>query len=170
MTVRVTILLGGMLGPDGWIDSDGMLFLRDDLRKIDGVIVETLTWNEWTAALNNIADDDKTAIIGYSGGGSRATWLANSIHHPTIDLMVLYDPSPSWQMQRIGSNVKRAICYHNTKPDMFVPFIGSLGGGVLVGTNVETIDIAIPHLKVQFSQSLHQRTTLAVKALIEAQS
>ena len=63
---------------------------------------------------------------------------------------------------------KRAICYHNTKPDMFVPFIGSLGGGVLVGTNVETIDIAIPHLKVQFSQSLHQRTTLAVKALIEA--
>jgi hypothetical protein len=47
-------------------------------------------------------------VIGYSGGGSRATWLANLPAKPKIDLMVLYDPSPTWQMKAIYANVKKA--------------------------------------------------------------
>jgi len=48
--------------------------------------------------------------------GSRATWLANMPSRPRIDLMVYYDPSPKWQMRSLGLNVKKALCYHNTKP------------------------------------------------------
>jgi hypothetical protein len=47
-----------------------------------------------------------------------------------IDLMVLYDPSPPWQMSEIGLNVLRAVCYHNTHPrgvDDLDALVGALG-------------------------------------------
>jgi hypothetical protein len=36
-------------------------------------------------------------------------------------------------MKSIGSNVERALCFHNTKPMMWMPGVGALGGGHLVG-------------------------------------
>jgi hypothetical protein len=99
-------------------------------------------------------------VIGYSGGGSRATWLADG-ELIIIDLMVLYDPSPSWQMKPVKDNVKRAICYHNTNP-MF----GRLGGGLLRGPHVEVGDIAECHLDVEKDLALHARTIAAVKELL----
>jgi hypothetical protein len=122
----------------------------------------------------------KIVVIGYSGGGSRATWLANMPSKPQIDLMVHYDPSPRWQMKPIGTNVKKALCYHNTQPLMWVPGIGSLGGGELVPSAaardvldtpaIETVDIAEQHFLVQVDQSLHQRTVDAVRSLVSPAS
>jgi pimeloyl-ACP methyl ester carboxylesterase len=63
--------------------------------------------------------DDLVIVIGYSGGGSRATWLANLPAKPKIDLMVLYDPSPTWQMKAIYANVKKALCYRNNHAFLF---------------------------------------------------
>jgi hypothetical protein len=98
-------------------------------------------------------------VVGYSGGGSRATWLANSVLHKPIDLMVTYDPSPSWQMQNLPPNVKKAITYQNQ-----VPFF-SLGGGVLTGPNVTRLLIAEQHLVVQFDERLHRITLQAIEEL-----
>ena len=180
MKVNAYILLGGMVG--NLIDAPadvGMYQLQEQLNAIQGVRATTTTWGEWQdviADMNRVVirrPHEAIAIIGYSGGGSRATWLATSTKM-LIDLMVLYDPSPKGQMKPINGNVMRAVCYHNTNPMMFDPIVGELGGGVLtktsmnVSTKMVTVDIAVQHLAVQLDQSLHDRTIEEVKALVLA--
>jgi len=184
-TVQVFLLLGGLVGTDGTVTSAGMFHLANMLRELPDTTVTTYNWNSWPDAYRAILTNQgkaKIVVIGYSGGGSRATWLANMPSKPQIDLMVYYDPSPRWQMKPISANVKRALCYHNTNPMMWVPGIGTLGGGelvasaaakagdVLAGPAIETIDIAEQHFLVQVDQSLHQRTVDAVRSLVSPAS
>jgi hypothetical protein len=180
--VHVYLLLGGLVGSDGSVTSAGMFQLAKMLGALPGTKVRTYTWDKWVEAYKAILANEgkaKIVVVGYSGGGSRATWLANMPSKPQIDLMVNYDPSPKWQMKSVGSNVKRALCFHNTKPMMYMPGIGALGGGQLVGNApsfdsrsghgpIETINIAEQHMLVQVDQSLHKRTIEAVGALANA--
>ena len=163
-TTCVYVLLGGFMGVDGYVDSDGMLLLAGRIATIPYTWVETYPWASWITAANRIwgrsAKDCKVAVVGYSGGGSRATWLANSVLHKTIDLMVTYDPSPKWQMQNLPPNVKKAITYQNQ-----IPFAFGLGGGELTGPNVERYMVAEDHLAVQFDERLHQITLQAIGVL-----
>jgi pimeloyl-ACP methyl ester carboxylesterase len=176
-TVKVFLLLGGLVGTDGTVTSAGMFHLANMLRELPDTTVTTYNWSSWPDAYRAILANQgkaKIVVVGYSGGGSRATWLANMPSKPQIDLMVYYDPSPRWQMKPIGANVKKALCYHNTQPLMWVPGIGSLGGGELVAKAgeifaapaIETVDIAEQHFLVQVDQSLHQRTVDAVRSLV----
>jgi hypothetical protein len=168
---HVYLLLGGVEGRDGWLTSAGMFGLRASLAALPNVEVTTYEWASFKKAADDIASlppDDLVIVIGYSGGAAKATWLANSyfgngsnlLPRPRIDLMVLYDPSPTWSMMPIHDNVKRAICYRNVTPLFF-----GLGGAALVGKNtkIETIDIFEPHLLVQMNSALHQRTIDEVK-------
>jgi len=165
MSKRVYLLLGGIelnTGSDGWVTSAGMRVLETMLAPIP---VHTDIWGNWQhiMPLHNPQPGDKTIIVGYSGGGSRATWLANERVYPPliIDLMVLYDPSPRWQMEPVGPNVLRAITYQNSMP------MGTLGCGVLVAphTKLEVVPINEWHLDVQNNQDLHKRTVEAIQAL-----
>jgi pimeloyl-ACP methyl ester carboxylesterase len=181
-SMQVYLLLGGLVGSDGSVTSAGMFQLAKMLRALPGTKVKTYTWEKWAEAYKAILANEgkaKIVVIGYSGGGSRATWLANMPSKPRIDLMVNYDPSPKWQMKSIGSNVKKALCFHNTKPMMWMPGVGALGGGQLVGNapgfsdrsghgRIESINIAEQHMLVQVDQSLHERTVKAVEALANA--
>ena len=163
MNVKVHMLLGGFIGVDGYADSAGMYGLRAMLVALPNVTCLTYSWDDFAAAADDIVKTSAgsaVAVVGYSGGGSRATWLADLPSKPKVDLMILYDPSPSWQMKPIGDNVKRAITFHNT-----APMFGNLGGGVLVGHQVETIDIAEEHMLVQVVQTLHARTVAEIKKL-----
>jgi len=160
---HVYLLLGGLQGKDGWVTSAGMYRLRSSLAELPDVTVSTYDWPSYKKVAADIAllpKDDIVVVIGYSGGGAKATWLANLPSKPRIDLMVLYDPSPPWGMQVIGPNVKRALCYCNVTPVFF-----GLGGGVLRGrdTQVETVKIYEQHMLVQVDQTLHQRTIKEVK-------
>jgi pimeloyl-ACP methyl ester carboxylesterase len=161
---HVHILLGGLTRfGDGVVTSAGMYLLAKQIRQQTGAIVRTYQWADYDKARRAIIIDQhrsKVAVIGYSGGGSRATWLANQEPRPIIDLMVCYDPSPKWQMLTLAANVKRAICYRNRMPLMF-----GLGGGVLQGRQVEMVDGTAQHLAVQFDQSLHARTIAAIKSM-----
>jgi hypothetical protein len=125
--------------------------------------VATYLWSSYpdvVKALN--ASSVLNVVVGYSGGGSRATWVADDPTKPRIDLMILYDPSPSWQMEDIGLNVAQAICYHNMTPLML-----GLGGGVLKGSGkITTINISEQHIGVQFDQKLHAQTVAAVEGLL----
>jgi len=183
--VQVYLLLGGLVGTDGTVTSAGMFHLATMLRQLPDTTVTTYNWSSWPDAYKAILANQgkaKIVVIGYSGGGSRATWLANMPTKPQIDLMVSYDPSPRWQMKPIGTNVKKALCYHNTQPMMWMPGIGSLGGGELVArapgkggeavasANIENLDIAEQHFLVQVDQSLHQRTVDAVRSLVSPPS
>lgn len=168
MKTRIFILLGGFMpGPDGWIDSAGMHVLAAELAaKFPAAEIAEFQWSSYPAAAEAIgkADaGDRIVVIGYSGGGSRATWLAKERPKLKIDLMVLYDPSPTWQMQPIkGTAVKRCLCYHNQNP-----FFLGLGGGAAIGDpgQVETIDVSENHMLVQADQGLHARTVKAIAAL-----
>ena len=160
---HVYLLLGGLQGKDGWVTSAGMFGLRASLAELPDVTVTTYDWPSYKKVAADIAllpKDDIVIVIGYSGGGAKATWLANLRSKPQIDLMVLYDPSPPWGMQVIGPNVKRALCYCNVTPAFF-----GLGGGVLRGrdTHVETVKIYEQHMLVQIDQTLHRRTIEEVK-------
>ena len=160
---NVYLLLGGLQGVDGWVTSAGMFGLRSSLAALPDVTVTTYDWLSYKKVAEDIAllpKDDIVIVIGYSGGGARATWVANLPSKPQIDLMVVYDPSPPWGMQVIGPNVKRALCYRNVTPVFF-----GLGGGVLVGrdTLVETVNIFEQHALVQIDTTLHQRTIEEVK-------
>lgn len=160
---HVYLLLGGLQGKDGWVTSAGMYGLRSSLAALPDVTVTTYDWPSYKKVAADIAllpQDEIVIVIGYSGGGAKATWLANMPAKPHIDLMIVYDPSPSWGMQVIGPNVKRAICYCNVTPAFF-----GLGGGVLRGrgTDVETIKVYEQHMLVQVDETLHQRTIQEVK-------
>ena len=78
--INVHLLLGGMTG--GFLDYPfnlgGMLSLSDRMKKIPQVVVSTYTWGNWQEAANDTTYRSGVVIIGYSGGGTRATWLANS--------------------------------------------------------------------------------------------
>ena len=167
---HVYLLLGGLQGMDGWVTSAGMFGLRSSLAALPDVTVTTYGWRSYKKVSEDIAllpTDDIVIVIGYSGGGAKATWLANLPSKPQIDLMVVYDPSPPWGMQVIGPNVKRALCYCNVTPAFF-----GLGGAVLRGrgTDVETVNIYEQHLLVQINTTLHQRTIEEVRKISKVSS
>lgn len=173
MTVNVFLLQGGIVSIDGVITSAGMNTLAEMLDALPNCDVDTYLWENWSQAYHDVMrhEDHKIAVIGYSGGGMKATWLANGCVRiggaiqwkvrPRIDLLVTYDPSPDGSMQVLHDNVRRAVNFHNK-----APFFFGLGGGVLKGPKVETIDIAEHHLAVQYDQSLHARTVNFVKELM----
>jgi hypothetical protein len=172
---RIYIILGGIQSWDGPVTSAGMYTLQGML-KGQGEI-KTSLWHNYQQTYLDIMDhqDDQIVVIGYSGGGAHATWIANGYYEvwrqgvtdrvygkkPRIDLMVLYDPSPSWGMMHLKeTNVKRCICYYNE-----TPFMLGLGGGKAEGPTVEIVPIRMQHLAVQASMNLHRRTVEEVKKL-----
>ena len=169
MSIRCFMLLGGMTGSawEAYIPgiNTGMLGLRDQIVAM-GVPVTVYPWGEFAQAdadigkLNLGGARTLIAVVGYSGGGSRATYLGSQ-----IDLLVGYDPSPASQIDALGPNVARAICYYNT-----APFFFGLGGGKYTrksGTTVlTTITVAEQHLAIQYDQSLHAQTIAAIRGLM----
>jgi pimeloyl-ACP methyl ester carboxylesterase len=160
MKTRVFIILGGLFGLDGYVTSRGMIGLGNQIKtKFPNADVTYFTWTDWQAVVNVLSPTlkgDKNVVIGYSGGGSRATWLAGQ-YGTLIDLLITYDPSPQISMRQVRC---KAINYHNQAPWMF-----GLGGGVLVGPNVHTVEISEQHLMVQYDQRLHDMTLAEIGKL-----
>lgn len=162
MSAHIYVLLGGLFGPDRAADSRGIIKFAERLKPFGNVSV--LYWSDYEKVIGQIKElpeDVPVILIGYSGGGSRATWVAGAVHPRPIKLLVAYDPSPSWQMTPLARNVERALCYRNSSPLML-----GLGGGALHGASVENVEIAKQHLAVQYDQTLHQRTIAAVKQAV----
>src|SRR5262249_42462861 len=80
---HVFLLLGGLRFMNGWaasVASAGMLRLQSSLAALPDVEVTVYDWRSFKEAGDDIVllpKDDIVIVIGYSGGGSRATWLAN---------------------------------------------------------------------------------------------
>lgn len=166
MIKKVYMLLGGLVGPDGAllapVENSGMLVIQAEL-KVMGCELHVETWDEWSKfipLIGQASPDYKNILIGYSGGGWRATTLANATPRPHIDLMILIDPSPKWKMEPIGTNVVRAILIHNNE------MMGNLGGGELVGRiRPEVMEVTAPHLLVPELPEVQKRVIEAVRDL-----
>jgi hypothetical protein len=160
--VRSYVLMGGMWGFDGTVFSRGMVALSQRLNTIEGVESSHHYWYSWKKVeveILKLSRDIRSAVIGFSGGGSRLTYM-----DAPIDLAVGYDPSPSYEIHGVR-NFKRAICYHNTLQNYLLGF--RLGGGIYAGVNVELVDIAMNHLAVQYAENLHLKTIEAINKLME---
>jgi hypothetical protein len=165
--VKVFIVLGGLIGPDGYAVSPGMLTLAYRLTAFGQI-----TTYRWTSQrevkrdITHLDPNDKIVLIGYSGGGFAITRVADQLNGKAprkIDLLIAYDPSPPWRMASLGRNVAKAICYCNSMPLML-----GLGGAELRGESVETIPIYEQHLAVQFDEGLHRRTIAEIEKLASA--
>jgi len=165
--LKVFIVLGGLTGPDGYAVSPGMLMLAYRLTAFGQIT--TYRWTsqrEVTRDIAHLDPNDKIVLIGYSGGGFAITRVADQLNgnRPRkIDLLIAYDPSPTWSMKSLGRNVAKAICYCNS-----MPFMLGLGGAELRGESVETIPIYEHHLAVQFDEGLHSRTIAEIEKLANA--
>ena len=161
---RVYVLLGGMVGPDGSLVSRGMTALADRISQLPDVICSKHYWSSYwsvVTSINQLPHDVTVALVGYSGGGSRATWITDYVYPRAIALVVGYDPSPISSMGKFGRNVDCSICYRNATANLF-----GLGGGIFSGAaKTGTITINIPHLAVQFNEALHARTLEAIENL-----
>jgi pimeloyl-ACP methyl ester carboxylesterase len=162
--VFIFLLLGGFVGPDGYAVSPGMLVLAHRLGSFGEV--STHNWSardDVTRRIAALSPHDKVVLIGYSGGGFAITEVAQDLDRNPghkVDLLIAYDPSPTWSVKSIGSNVAKAICYCNDLPLFF-----GMGGAKLRGANVETVGITEPHPVVQFDERLHRRTIAEVEKL-----
>ena len=160
--MRAFVLLGGVFGPDGWLVSRGMIGLASQIQNL-GIKTTIHTWNDYGLVVHLaevVPSHEKLILVGYSGGGSHATWAVNAIARHT-DLLVAYDPSPAFQCIRLPIRVNKAICFHNSASFMF-----GLGGGRLTGDHVTTYPIAQQHLAVQYNERLHAITLAAIKELL----
>ncbi len=162
MIPRIFIMRGGVIGIDGPLTSPGMDALGREITARTGLTPRLFNWNEWEGVADRIAlipAIDQIILIGYSGGGSRATFVCNRLAPKRIDLLILYDPSPWWQMEPVTTNVSKAICFHNQNPALL-----TFGGGHLKGPNVVEIQISEQHLFVQSDERLHDVT---IKSILE---
>jgi pimeloyl-ACP methyl ester carboxylesterase len=152
-----------------------MDIITDLLRPLGDV--RTYAWANYEVCARDIIltsfAGDKVAVIGYSGGGWRAATVCNRCaeRKQDVNLLIAYDPSPSWNMDLdenlLRPNVKRAVCYHNNKkmlsPMISIPPWGWIGGGMLMSKTygkpfIESVEINMNHLAVQYAEDLHGRT------------
>ena len=163
----IYILLGGLVGVDGYAVSPGILMLARRLEAYGDVTIRP--WSaqrDVTYRVAALKPNDKVVLIGYSGGGFAITQIADELngkHGHKVDLLVAYDPSPIWSMRALGKNVGKAVCYCNSMPLML-----GLGGAELRGQSVENVPISQQHLAVQFDESLHQKTIAEIEKLVPA--
>jgi pimeloyl-ACP methyl ester carboxylesterase len=162
---KVYMLLGGLVGPDGAVlapvENSGMLVIQGELR-VMGCELHVETWDQWAKFVPLIGPASaayKNILIGYSGGGWRATTLANSTR-AQIDLLILIDPSPEWKMEPVGSNVVRSLLIHNNQK------MGNLGGGELQASGpIERLEVSAPHLLVPELPEVQKKVIETVRDL-----
>jgi hypothetical protein len=165
-----TALTGGLVktyvlyGQGGAFFSPGIANLAGRLRAISPRLeVAVYTWSDHNAVVSDIRrqpEGTRFVIIGYSLGANATTWISNDVTVP-IDLIVAYDPSVLSTVTPAGSNVRRAILYHNSSLEPF-------GHARIPGPTVETHETSMAHVAVQFSEQLHAITFDAVRRVLDS--
>jgi pimeloyl-ACP methyl ester carboxylesterase len=149
-----------LYGQGGIVSSPGMLALANNIRAIDRqLVVTTHNWDEYAsvaATIKKLPPDVPVVLIGYSLGAGVTTWISNSLPKRRIDLIVAYDTSIWQPQQAAGKNVKRLLLYRNGGFDLW-------GHARIPGAMVETTEVVMFHLAVQFDAKLHSKTIAAVR-------
>jgi hypothetical protein len=137
----------------------GMVDLADRIKNLGDITVSAYSWDAYNSVIADIAaqpPDAPVALIGYSLGANATSWIANSMPHRRIALLIAYDPSIWYPVSSLGDNVDRAILYHNNGID-------PLGHARIKAPRLETIETWLPHVTVDFDESLHKHTVAAVE-------
>jgi pimeloyl-ACP methyl ester carboxylesterase len=150
-------------GQGGIVTSPGMLALANQVKALDRQnVVTTHNWDDYGSAvaiIRKLPHDVPVVLIGYSLGAGVTTYISNSLPNRRIDLIVAYDPSIWQPQQRAGPNVKRLLLYRNGGLDLW-------GHARIPGAMVETTEVVMFHLAVQFSERLHSMTLAAIRKVM----
>lgn len=155
--VRVYVIYG----QGGIVTSFGMYLLAQRITKAwPSAVVTTHSWDDPQAISADMKMRKNTPIIliGYSLGANCVTWAADDFSGP-VALAVCYDPSVLSIVEQPKANITRLLLYHNNdwEPE---------GHAVFTGSQVETTQIAMPHLAICYSETLHQKTLAAIGSII----
>ncbi len=147
-----------IFGQGGRITSLGMASLANRIEAL-GITVTTHGWaypDIVAASIRELPKSERIAIIGYSLGANATTWISNKLAMH-IDLIVAYDPSVWSTIEPAGKNVARLLLYHNNAATNI------FGMARIPGPQVETTEISMAHIAVDFSEPLHVKTLAAVR-------
>jgi hypothetical protein len=94
--------------------SPGIRWMAGNISTWPGFTAKYWDWSEYKTAGTWLQsqNQNKRAIVGYSNGGSAATWVATDGF--AIDLLVALDPTVWLANYALESNVKSAVCFHDT--------------------------------------------------------
>jgi pimeloyl-ACP methyl ester carboxylesterase len=143
--------------------SIGMVSLANRIRNLGGITVSTYAWDDYKDVVADIAAqpaDTPIALIGYSLGANATSWIAHSLPQRRIALLIAYDPSIWYPVSPVGENVEHAILYHNNGID-------PLGHARIEAPRLETVETWLPHVTLDFDESLHARTLAAVASRLQ---
>lgn len=121
MIVHVEFLEG--LGGD--LTSPGIIAMANHVSSWPGYTTNVRNWSEWERSVDRFKSlpiATRRAIVGYSNGGSMATYVANS--GTTIDFLIGMDATVWIPPKEIQINVRNAICFWNINPFSSVPPVG----------------------------------------------
>jgi len=151
-------------GQGGKATSGGMVQLASRLARIPGLAVSTHGWKRPGIIVedikHNVPPGVPVILVGYSLGANATTWISNAIGNREVALAVAYDPSIYSYIQPARGNVRRMLLYHNNGRSM-------LGHARIPGEHVETLEVRMGHLSVDWSQKLHTKTINAIMQVIK---
>jgi hypothetical protein len=155
----------GLLGQGRELTSPGFVMFINSLRAL-GVVSK----HSWDAPIVNMlreksqAELDRTIVVGYSLGANQLGFISKHMGDKKIALGIAYDPSwrsplvaraPNGAYIQLAPNFKRLMVYRNTGAWFW-------GGSTYAGPNVEETRVSNFHLGIQFDQSLHDRSRIAI--------
>jgi dienelactone hydrolase len=149
-----------MYGQGGILTSPGMLQLANRL-KLDATVT-THNWDDYNrvaADIRRLPATTPVVLIGFSLGAGSITRVASAVPKRRIALAVAYDPSIWDRFPAAGKNIQRLLLYRNGGFDLW-------GHARIPGAMVETTEIVMFHLAVQFDERLHAMTLAAVRKVI----
>lgn len=148
-------------GQFGWTASQGVDALCIQIRQIPNVTAAIYNWNQQQAIVNAIRAQyrqTRIAYVGYSLGATYGPRVCR-IAARSIDLLIGLDPSQSYLVGKVPTNVRKAIAFYN-------PNAWYWGGVQYKGENVENIAITGNiHLGIDWDNRCWKRTLDEIRAL-----
>lgn len=132
MTAHVEFLKG--LELPGFETSPGIIDMAREVSSWAGYTAVVREWHEWEKsvdALKSLPVGIRRGVVGYSNGGSMATYIANS--GTVIDFLVGMDATTWIPPKQLQINVRNAICFWNVNPFSSFPPVGHASYSLVKG-------------------------------------
>lgn len=123
MTAHIEFLKG--LELPGFETSPGVIAMSQRVAGWAGYTSTVREWSEWQQSVdkfNSLPAGVKRGLVGYSNGGSLATYVAAS--GVGIDFLIGMDATTWIPPKALDVNVRNAICFWNVNPLSSFPPVG----------------------------------------------
>ena len=155
--IRVVYGFGGRL-----VGSSGLMDFCDHLTDMGFIVSDDILWNRPEAIAEDLdrCSFSRKVVIGFSMGANCLTWISNIVEKP-IHLGVAYDPSfvlPFMKpLDEVSNKIEKCLHYRGSG--------FPVGGAMIYGPTVETVNAGRWHFGMDYDQGLHQKTMLEISRI-----